>query len=201
LSGGERNRVILAKLFTRPANLLVLDEPTNDLDVETLEALEARLAEYDGTLIVVSHDRYFLDAVVTSTLVFESGGSVTRHAGGYSDWLERERALAVVDTPTESAAPARERSDPPPPPRKLSYMLQRELDGLPARIAELETQVAGLQAAAAAPGFYRRPQAEVQDGLAGLAAAERELDAALERWTDLEDQAAAIAATRERSRD
>jgi ATP-binding cassette subfamily F protein uup len=201
LSGGERNRVILAKLFTRAANLLVLDEPTNDLDVETLEALEARLAEYDGTLIVVSHDRYFLDAVVTSTLVFESGGNVTRHAGGYSDWLERKRALAVVDTPKESAAPARERTDPPSPPRKLSYLLQRELDGLPARIADLETQVAQLQAAAAAPDFYRRPQAEVQDGLAALAAAEGELDAALTRWTELEDQAAAIAATRERPRD
>ncbi|HET7133164.1 MAG TPA: ATP-binding cassette domain-containing protein, partial [Gammaproteobacteria bacterium] len=201
LSGGERNRVILAKLFTRAANLLVLDEPTNDLDVETLEALEARLTEYDGTLIVVSHDRYFLDAVVTSTLVFESGGNVTRHAGGYSDWLERKRALAVVDTPKESAAPARERTDPPPPPRKLSYLLQRELDGLPARIADLETRVAELQAAAAAPDFYRRPQAEVQDGLAALAAAEGELDAALTRWTELEDQAAAIAATRERPRD
>ncbi len=88
LSGGERNRVILAKLFTRPANLLVLDEPTNDLDVETLEALEERLADYDGTLLVVSHDRYFLDAIVTSTLVFEDDGNVRRHAGGYSDWLD-----------------------------------------------------------------------------------------------------------------
>jgi ABC transport system ATP-binding/permease protein len=196
LSGGERNRVILAKLFTRAANLLVLDEPTNDLDVETLEALEARLAEFDGTLIAVSHDRYFLDAVVTSTLVFESGGNVTRHAGGYSDWLERRRALAVVDTPKESAALSRERTQPPPPPRKLSYMLQRELDSLPARIAALETQVAERQVAVSAPDFYRRPQTEVQERLAALAAVERELDAAIERWTDLEDQAAEIAATR-----
>ena len=99
LSGGERNRVILAKLFTHAANLLVLDEPTNDLDVETLEALEERLAEYEGTLLVVSHDRYFLDAVVTSTLVFEADGQVRRHVGGYSDWLERHEALAVVDEP------------------------------------------------------------------------------------------------------
>jgi len=197
LSGGERNRVILAKLFTRAANLLVLDEPTNDLDVETLEALEARLAEYDGTLIVVSHDRYFLDAVVTSTLVFESGGNVTRHAGGYSDWLERKRTLAVVDTPKQSAAPSRERTQPPPPPRKLSYLLQRELDGLPARIEGLEAQVAQLQAAIAAPDFYRGPQAEVQDRLAALASTEGDLDAAIERWTALEDQAAEIAATRE----
>ena len=110
LSGGERNRVILAKLFTRPANLLVLDEPTNDLDVETLEALEDRLAEYDGTLLVVSHDRYFLDAIVTSTLVFEEDGQVRRHAGGYSDWLTRHRALAVVDDePTETAASGQQR--------------------------------------------------------------------------------------------
>ncbi|HEX5048687.1 MAG TPA: ATP-binding cassette domain-containing protein [Gammaproteobacteria bacterium] len=196
LSGGERNRVILAKLFTRAANLLVLDEPTNDLDVETLEALESRLTEYDGTLIVVSHDRYFLDAVVTSTLVFESGGSVTRHAGGYSDWLERKRTLAVVDSPKESAAAPRERAQPPPPPRKLSYMLQRELDGLPARIESLEAQVAQLQATAAEPDFYRRPQAEVQERLAALASAESELDAALERWTELEDQAAEIASAR-----
>jgi ATP-binding cassette subfamily F protein uup len=196
LSGGERNRVILAKLFTRAANLLVLDEPTNDLDVETLEALEARLAEYDGTLLVVSHDRYFLDAVVTSTLVFESGGNVTRHAGGYSDWLERKRTLAVVDTPKQSAAPSRERTQPPPPPRKLSYLLQRELDGLPARIEGLDARVAQLQAEITSPDFYRRPHADVQDGLAALASAEGELDAAIERWTELEDQAAEISATR-----
>ena len=111
LSGGERNRVILAKLFTRPANLLVLDEPTNDLDVETLEALEERLAEYDGTLLVVSHDRYFLDAIVTSTLVFEEDGQVRRHAGGYSDWLDapsrarrRRRADERSSDASESAA-------------------------------------------------------------------------------------------------
>jgi len=174
----------------------VLDEPTNDLDVETLEALEGRLAEYDGTLIVVSHDRYFLDAVVTSTLVFESGGNVTRHAGGYSDWLERKRPLAVIDTPKETAAPPRERAQPPPPSRKLSYMLQRELDGLPARIEGLETQLTQLQAAIAEPDFYRRRQAEIQDRLAALASAESELNAALERWTELEDQAAEIAAAR-----
>ena len=130
-----------------------------------------------------------------------TGGHVTRHAGGYSDWFERKRTLAVVDTPKEDAAPARGRTSPPPPPRKLSYLLQRELDGLPARIEDLEAQLAQLQAAAAAPDFYRKPQQEVQDGLAALAAAERELDTALARWTELEDQAAAVAATRERSGD
>ncbi len=135
LSGGERNRVILAKLFTRAANLLVLDEPTNDLDVETLEALEERLTEYEGTLLVVSHDRYFLDAVVTSTLVFEADGQVRRHAGGYSDWLARNEALAVVDEPTwrrKSSSPSATAREPHLS-RKLSYKLQRELDALPER--------------------------------------------------------------------
>jgi ATP-binding cassette subfamily F protein uup len=189
LSGGERNRVILAKLFTRAANLLVLDEPTNDLDVETLEALEGRLADYDGTLIVVSHDRYFLDAVVTSTLVFEDDGQVTRHAGGYTDWLARERALAVVDSPygeprRETRAP-RER----PATRKLSYHLQRELDGLPERIAALEQRVEELRALVSEPGFYQRPGADVQQTLTELAAAERDLETAIDRWGELEQLA------------
>jgi len=191
LSGGERNRVILAKLFTQPANLLVLDEPTNDLDVETLEALEERLAEYDGTLLVVSHDRYFLDAIVTSTLVFEDDGQVRRHAGGYSDWLERHRALAVVDTPDDAEArdsrDTRQRSVP----RKLSYMLQRELDGLPDLIAGLEQKVAELRAVVNEPEFYRRPHREVQESLDALRDAEREVEAAVDRWGELEEQAAA----------
>jgi ABC transport system ATP-binding/permease protein len=193
LSGGERNRVILAKLFTRPANLLVLDEPTNDLDVETLEALEERLAEYDGTLLVVSHDRYFLDAIVTSTLVFEDDGQVRRHAGGYSDWLERHRALAVVDTPDDAQVrdgrDTRQRSAP----RKLSYMLQRELDGLPEQIARLEKKVAELRAVVNEPEFYRRPHSEVQESLDALRDAERDVEAAVDRWGALEEQAAAAA--------
>ena len=191
LSGGERNRVILAKLFTRPANLLVLDEPTNDLDVETLEALEDRLAEYDGTLLVVSHDRYFLDAIVTSTLVFEDDGQVRRHAGGYSDWLERHRALAVVDAPAEARAQNSRDSRPRAPARKLSYMLQRELDALPALIAGLEQKVAELRVAVNEPEFYRRPHREVQESLDALRDAEREVEAAIDRWADLEEQAAA----------
>jgi ATP-binding cassette subfamily F protein uup len=190
LSGGERNRVILAKLFTRPANLLVLDEPTNDLDVETLEALEERLSEYDGTLIVVSHDRYFLDAVVTSTLVFEADGHVRRHAGGYSDWLLRNQQLAVVDDPSASArtkaAGPRAKSGPA---RKLSYKLQRELDALPEKIDTLERRVAELQRAVNDPGFYRRDQATVQQHLAELQTAERQLEASVDRWADLEQQA------------
>ena len=181
LSGGERNRVILAKLFTRPANLLVLDEPTNDLDVETLEALEERLAEYDGTLLVVSHDRYFL----------EDDGQVRRHAGGYSDWLERHRALAIVDTPDDAQVrdgrDTRQRSAP----RKLSYMLQRELDGLPDQIARLEKKVAELRAVVNEPEFYRRPHSEVQESLDALRDAERDVEAAVDRWGALEEQAAA----------
>jgi ABC transport system ATP-binding/permease protein len=199
LSGGERNRVILAKLFTRPANLLVLDEPTNDLDVETLESLETRLAEYDGTLLVVSHDRYFLDAVVTSTLVFEAGGQIQKHAGGYSDWLERRQTLAVVDEPTAQRASApRAQQQSPPPPRKLSYKLQRELDGLPTEIDRIERRIVDLETQISAPDFYRQPHVEVQERLAELASTQQQLDTAIERWAALEDQAALIAAGAER---
>jgi ATP-binding cassette subfamily F protein uup len=193
LSGGERNRVILAKLFTQAANLLVLDEPTNDLDVETLEALEGRLTDYDGTLLVVSHDRYFLDSIVTSTLVFEQDGQVRRHAGGYTDWLSRDRALAVVDEPPETAASGSRDTRSRPAPRKLSYKLQRELDALPELIAELERKVAELRAVVADSGFYQRPHDEVQRSLDELRDAERAVDAAVDRWAELEQQAAAAA--------
>ncbi len=194
LSGGERNRVILAKLFTRPANLLVLDEPTNDLDVETLEALEDRLAGYDGTLLVVSHDRYFLDAIVTSTLVFEEDGQVRRHAGGYSDWSTRHRALAVVDEPTATASAGSRDTRERPAQRKLSYKLQRELDALPSAIEELEVRVAELQATASAADFYRGEQQAVQAHLEALQASQRELEAAVDRWAELEQLAAAVQA-------
>ena len=169
----------------------MLDEPTNDLDVETLEALEERLAEYDGTLLVVSHDRYFLDAIVTSTLVFEDDGQVRRHAGGYSDWLERHRALAVVDAPAEARAQDSRDTRPRAPARKLSYMLQRELDALPQLIAGLEQKVAELRVVVNEPEFYRRPHREVQESLDALRDAEREVEAAIDRWADLEEQAAA----------
>ena len=113
LSGGERNRVILAKLFTLPSNLLVLDEPTNDLDVETLEALEARLTAYEGTLLVVSHDRHFLDRVVTSTLVFEGNGTVKRYTGGYSDWARLQHSLATTDGPQKTSRDASKKAGQP----------------------------------------------------------------------------------------
>ena len=207
LSGGERNRVILAKLFTESANLLVLDEPTNDLDVETLEALEARLAEYDGTLIIVSHDRHFLDAVVTSTLVFEADGTVKRHSGGYSDWLERHLELAVAEGPRNKPATAKSRPPPAdskdekktqPVQHKLSYKLQRELDTLPTEISRLETRVAELQIAVNEPDFYRRPFEETQSVLEELRTTEARVEQAVERWAELEELSERAAAQRSR---
>ncbi len=187
LSGGERNRVILAKLFTRPANLLVLDEPTNDLDVETLEALEARLAEYDGTLIVVSHDREFLDNVVTSILVFEADGGLREYIGSYSDWARRGHRLAEMDDPTEAGQDHGDKKRPTKRPTKLSYKDQRELDQLPGRIEDLEARVAGLQAQVNAPDFYAGPHAETRRVLDDIDSAQAELEAAVERWAELEE--------------
>ncbi|MCA1799477.1 MAG: ATP-binding cassette domain-containing protein [Xanthomonadaceae bacterium] len=198
ISGGERNRVILARLFTRPSNLLVLDEPTNDLDVETLEVLEDRLIEYQGTLIVVSHDREFLDNVVTSTLAFEASGKVRAYAGGFSDWERKGRALAEAENPKSlvaSAAPVAPVAPVPSgtskssAPKKLSYMLQRELDGLPARIARLETDIAEIEAKVAAPDFYEQDyDTEVQPTLDDLNWHRAELERAVERWAELEAQ-------------
>jgi ATP-binding cassette subfamily F protein uup len=211
LSGGERNRLILAKLLTRSANLLVLDEPTNDLDVETLEALEKRLVDYGGTLIAVSHDRHFLDAVVTSVLAFEADGTVKRHAGGYSDWARRHRDLAVAEeaearrseSRAESGSPGRaapnrsKRADAPPRDpgprrkpgsgRKLSYKLQRELDELPATIGRLESEIAALQAEISAPDFFAQAHDIVRPRLETLADAERQLEMAMTRWLELEE--------------
>src|SRR5210317_1052880 len=188
LSGGERNRVILAKLFTRPANLLVLDEPTNDLDIETLEVLEQKLCEFSGTLIVVSHDRDFLDNVVTSTIVFEEDGKVQEYVGGYSDWLRRGHELAVTDNPYELErrkleAAERKKSRKP---TKLSYNDQRELDSLPVEIERLEKSIAALQALIAAPDFYAQEAALVQQKLRELNDAEELLEQRIERWGELE---------------
>ena len=187
LSGGERNRVVLAKLFTRPANLLVLDEPTNDLDVEMLEVLEARLVDFQGTLLVVSHDREFLDNVITSVIAFEADGQVRHYPGGYSDWLRQGRGLAQTDRPEPGhprAVPAAEQRSRAP--RKLSYKLQRELDQLPGRIEALEQEVAVLQAQAADPGFYSQPPETFQPVLERLAEGQQALDALVERWAELE---------------
>jgi len=187
LSGGERNRLLLAKLFTRPANLMVLDEPTNDLDVDTLELLEDLLAEYDGTLLLVSHDRAFLDNVVTSTLVFEGDGRVDEYVGGYEDWLRQRRVpRAPAGTRARPDSPARERTAARADRRKLSYKDQRELETLPARIEALEREQAALQEAMHDPGFYRQGGEAIAVHRARLQAIEDELGTAYTRWEALE---------------
>jgi ATP-binding cassette subfamily F protein uup len=195
LSGGERNRLLLAKLFARPANLLVMDEPTNDLDIETLELLEDLLANYRGTLLLVSHDREFLDHVVTSTLVLEGGGRVGDYVGGYSEW-QRQREAAE---PLRAARPRTARgpaSDEPfvapraaPVRRKLGYREARELEALPARIEELEAALAELAARLNEPDFYRQDGTLIAESNARLAALQAELDAAYARWQALESEA------------
>ncbi len=188
LSGGERNRVILAKLFTQPANLLVLDEPTNDLDIETLEVLEERLCEYSGTLIVVSHDREFLDNVVTSTIVFEEDGRIQEYVGGYSDWVRQGKKLAVTDNPYEAEERKRRAAERrrQKPATKLSYKDQRELDALPAEIEELEAAVTQLQQTVAEPDFYAQDGDAVKDTLQRLADTEARLERRVKRWGELE---------------
>ena len=186
LSGGERNRLLLARLFAQPSNLLVMDEPTNDLDVETLELLEEMLADYPGTLLLVSHDRDFLDNVVTSTIVMEGDGRVGEYVGGYTDWL-RQRAIAAsapanslksaAAAPAPIAAPAK---------RKLGYKETRELEALPARIEALETRMAELTAQMNDPGFYQRDGGAIVAHGDTLAATQAELDAAYARWSQLE---------------
>ena len=188
LSGGERNRVILAKLFTRAANLLVLDEPTNDLDIETLEVLEQKLCDYTGTLIVVSHDREFLDNVVTSTIVFEENNRVKEYVGGYADWLRQGHQLAETDAPGMADIKKREAAErrKNKTKTKLSYNDQRELDGLPAEIDALEADVSALQAKVAEAEFYAQDNGVVQLTLKELSAAEAALELRVQRWGDLE---------------
>ena len=187
LSGGERNRLLLARLFAKPSNLLVMDEPTNDLDAETLDLLEEMVAEYAGTLLLVSHDRAFLDNVVTSTLVFEGAGRVIEYVGGYTDWLRqrRESAVTAKTPPSERAAPAIVRPAAPKP-RKLSYEDQRELDALPGLIQRLELEQAELTAAIGDPEFYRRSPQEAAVAVQRLKSVEQELEAAFSRWETLE---------------
>ena len=204
LSGGERNRLLLAKLFAQPSNLLVLDEPTNDLDVETLELLEELLADYQGTLLLVSHDRDFLDNVVTSILAMEGDGRVGDYVGGYSDWLTQgetswlrwqpSSARTAVDTAVNKA-PAQKSAAPPAsagasaapqPRRKLSYRDAKELEQLPARIETLEEKVAALTAAMSDPEFFRQDSGAITAHNEAVAAAQAELDGAYARWEELE---------------
>ncbi|HEX2595063.1 MAG TPA: ATP-binding cassette domain-containing protein [Luteimonas sp.] len=192
LSGGERNRLLLARLFAQPSNLLVMDEPTNDLDVETLELLEELLGDYAGTLLLVSHDRDFLDNVVTSTLVMQDGapGRVGEYVGGYSDWLRQRTQVApkpvvapATAAPTGSAPPVQA-----PSRRKRSYKDVRELELLPQRIETLETEVVALTAQMNEPSFYQRDSAAITAHHATLARVQAELDAAYARWAELEDE-------------
>lgn len=200
LSGGERNRLLLARLFARPANLLVMDEPTNDLDIDTLDLLEERVAGFDGTLLLVSHDRAFLDRVATSLLVLEGDGRVQEFVGGWSDWRawrdERDARLqqdALQQRPKSSAIEketdasfvastdisATKR-------RKLSFKEQREFEAMPQRIEELEARKSELDTRVADPTFYSRPQAELRDTLAALQALSTEIETAYDRWAELE---------------
>jgi len=194
LSGGERNRLLLARLFTRPANVLVLDEPTNDLDLETLELLEEQLVEWPGTLLLVSHDRAFLDNVVTSTFVFEGDGRVQEFVGGYEDWLRQRKS--------DARSPKGEARNPNPNPqsrslkpepargsaRKLSYKDQRELEALPARIEALEGEQRALGEKIAGPSFYKEAADVIRASLARVDELQRELTAAYARWDALDSR-------------
>lgn len=189
LSGGERNRLLLARLFSQPANLLVMDEPTNDLDAETLELLEDLLTSFAGTLLLVSHDRALLNAVVTSTLVFEGGGRVREYVGGYDDWL-RQRPATVPTT--ESPKPGKPAQPKPPPagrrtPGKLSYKDRRELESLPSQIESLEEEQERLHASMADSSFYRKGGEAISEAKDRLAAVEAQLEEAYGRWEALEE--------------
>lgn len=191
LSGGERNRLLLARLFTQPANLLVLDEPTNDLDADTLDLLEDLLIEFTGTVLVVSHDRAFLNNLVTSVLAFEGNGVVNEYVGGYDDWVrQRPRPLAAEDAiqqttdKTSSAALVRPASEEKA--RKLSYKEQKELEKLPVSIEALEQQIASLSEEMLQPVFYQQPRDQSTRIEAQLAEYQKQLETAYERWETLE---------------
>ncbi len=189
LSGGERNRLMLAKLMTKPSNLLVLDEPTNDLDAETLELLEDLLIEYPGTVLLVSHDREFLNNVVASTLVFEGDGVVKEYDGGYDDWVrQRDAALAADSANSAAAQPSSPKlnADSKGRTRKLSFKEQKELASLPARIEALEIEQRALHATMAAPSFYQKPKSEITTASNRLEVIERELAEVFTRWELLE---------------
>ncbi len=189
LSGGERNRLLLARLFTRPANVLILDEPTNDLDIETLELVESYLVDWPGTLLLVSHDRAFIDNVVTSTLVFEGDGRVEEYVGGYEDWLRQKPQVQLpianrqsappTSVPTEGNAGTR---------RKLSYREQQEFDDLPALIAGIESEQEALNAAVAASEFYKESADAIARTLARLEELKDSLLRAYARWDELDSR-------------
>ena len=210
-SGGERARLLLAKLFSKPANILVLDEPTNDLDVETLELLEEQLAEFAGTVIVISHDREFLDNVVTETVFLDGSGSVLEYVGGYSDWRRQggcfpsEASGARPDRHDKAAKSGKQSgggkkndsvtkdapsgSASPPKAVKLSYKLKLELEQLPGQIETLEQEVASIQGRISAADFYSGTPDEVASTLDELEQKEARLEKVIARWMELEEQA------------
>jgi len=183
LSGGEKNRLLLARLFTKPANVLVLDEPTNDLDVETLELLEELILEQPGTLLLVSHDRAFLNSVVTSTIVFEGNCQVTEYAGGYDDWL---RQCPAAQSPEKRDPVKTQPKSKPRPSRKLGYMQKREIQDLPQKIEALEAEHATLFKVMSAPLFYKKEKAEIAGVKSHLQHVEKEIEKAYHRWEELE---------------
>jgi ATP-binding cassette subfamily F protein uup len=196
LSGGERNRLLLARLFTRAANVLILDEPTNDLDLETLELLEAELVAFRGTVLVVSHDRAFLDNVVTSLMVFEGEGRITECVGGYEDWM-RERtardAMRPAAEPQRAAAPAPTAAPAAPNsarsgPAKLSFKERREFETLPDRIEHTEAAIRTLETRLASPEFYRESAPVISEAVEQLSRLQAELKAAYERWHELDER-------------
>lgn len=189
LSGGEKNRLMLASLFTKPANVLVLDEPTNDLDAETLELLEELIFDYPGTLLLVSHDRAFLNNVVTSTIVFEGDGQVVEYIGGYDDWLSQRPQPAADRLPEKNGAKKIRIKPKAVPPRKLGYMQQREMQELPQKIEVLESTQKALFAALSDPLLYKKEQGEVSRIKSDLERVEREIETAYRRWEELEAMA------------
>jgi ABC transport system ATP-binding/permease protein len=201
LSGGERNRVLLAKLFLKPCNLLIMDEPTNDLDVETLELLEEKLVEYEATLLLVSHDRAFLDNVVTQLWVFDGKGNIDEQVGGYSEWEARDKATkAKLDASVKSGAkkakaPSQSKGEKAKPvaakapAKKLSYKLQLELDELPKKIEALEAKQTELGVETGSADFYQKDNDYVTTKLDELQAIEKQLEALEERWLELEEMA------------
>ncbi len=191
LSGGERNRLLLARLFAQPSNLLVLDEPTNDLDAETLELLEELLIDYQGTLLLISHDRSFLNSVVTRSIVFENGG-IGEYAGGYDDWLLQRPEPAVekpAAKPDKPAEKPKAEAKPANKPKKLSYKDQRELEQLPARLEKLEADINALNEAMSTAEFYQQDSATITARQSELATLEAELEQAFVRWEELEQMA------------
>jgi len=186
LSGGEKNRLMMAKLFTAPANVLVLDEPTNDLDAETLELMEELLVDYKGTLLLVSHDRTFLNNVVTSTLAFEGDGRIVEYAGGYDDWLV-QRPGAEQGPLADKKAGRKNRQRPKPAKKsKLGYMEKRELKDLPQKIDALESEQQALYETLSDPLFYRKIKEEIREVKTRLHEVEHDIEAAYRRWEALE---------------